>query len=128
MPVTHDQLPDDLNKQQADAEKREANLLQQIDTLLETLRLEKYRRFGASSEKAPGQAELFDEPEHDKDIGDTAAAAPTSSEPKAPCPRPTRKPLPKDLPRVRQVKELSAKELICECGCQLTTVPLRMKK
>jgi transposase len=65
---------------------------------------------------------LFDEPEHDKDIGDTAAAAPTSSEPKAPSPRPIRKPLPKDLPRVRQVEELSAKELICECGCQLEEI------
>ena len=40
-----------------------ARLESQIHNLLESLRLGKHRLYSASSEKAPGQAELFDEPE-----------------------------------------------------------------
>ena len=128
MRIKPDQLTDDpaklkalLVKQEAAAEKREANLQQQIDTLLETLRIGKHQRFGASSEKAPGQAELFDEPECDE-VADEASPASVSAEPATPSPRPVRKPLPKDLPRVRQVKELPAEERVCECGCQLEEI------
>ena len=63
----------DLNKLPDDPELLKKFILQQssqIDTkdariasLEEFIRLEKHRRFGASSEKAPGQGELFDEAE-----------------------------------------------------------------
>ncbi|MGK0473195.1 MAG: transposase [Candidatus Azotimanducaceae bacterium] len=129
MTLAPDQLPNDpaklkalLLKQQASAEKREASLMRRINSLLETLRLEKHRRFGASSEKAPGQAALFDEPEHEAVLAPSAATVQASSEPKIQPARPSRTPLPQDLPRVRQVEVLPAEELICECGCQLEEI------
>ena len=40
-------------------------LQKQVNGLFESLRLARQQRFGASSEKAPGQGELFDEAEQD---------------------------------------------------------------
>ena len=37
------------------------HLQKKIQTLFEAIRLARHQRFGASSEKAPGQGELFDE-------------------------------------------------------------------
>ena len=53
-------------------------LQDQLHSLLEALRLEKHRLYGARSEKAPGQAELFDEPE--------VAASPARSRDRGPGP------------------------------------------
>ncbi|MFT5013728.1 MAG: transposase [Dinoroseobacter sp.] len=108
MTLAPGQLPNDpaklkvlLLKQQASAEKREVSLMLRINSLLETLRLKKHRRFGASSEKAPGQAELFDEPEHEEVTAPSAATEQASSESKTQPARRSRKPLPQDLPLVR---------------------------
>ena len=61
-----------------------ASQQQTISTLMDALRLEKVRRFGASSEKCPGQNELFDEAEaHCNDASDetgTSEAADGSAE------------------------------------------------
>ena len=117
-------LPDDpaemaalLVKQQAKITKLEG----QIHSLLESLRLGKHRLYSASSEKAPGQAELFDEPEETTTLTEDTdvAVATTKSTPKASA---TRKPLPKDLPRVQHVYELPVDERQCPCGCELTEI------
>ena len=100
-------------------------LQKQVNGLFESLRLARQQRFGASSEKAPGQGELFDEAEQDVQVPDdtnepTPKAKATSATPKAA--RPSRKPLPASIPRIRKVIELPEAEKICDCGCQLSEV------
>ena len=111
-------LKEMLLKQQKVNERLESK----ISTLEEVLRLERHRRFGASSEKAPGQGELFDEAEEIAESqvdGDTVEQPLAESTVKS---KPTRKPLPANLPRVRQLTDLSDNEKHCECGCQLTEI------
>jgi transposase len=104
------------------SEQREAKLLQQIHTLLEALRLEKHRSFGSSSEKAPGQSELFDEADVPP-LDLPAEVDVVESQPDTPVPRQgARKPLPADLPRIRRVIELSDDERQCTCGCEMTEI------
>lgn len=99
-----------------------ASLKQQVHSLLEALRLEKHRAYGTSSEKGPDQAELFDEADADTE--------PLIAEPETPSAPDTgkrhktgvRKPLPKDLPRVRTVIALSEEERQCPCGCELQEI------
>jgi transposase len=117
LPGTPAEIVSLLVKQQAKITKLE----NQIHSLLESLRLEKHRLYSASSEKGPGQAELFDEPEEAVTLVEetevaVAAATPT---PRAPA---TRKPLLKDLPRVQRVYELPIEELQCPCGCELIEI------
>lgn len=96
----------------------------QLRTAIEALRIERCRAYGARSEKSPGQAELFDEAEStdaEDDIteGDTelpSAAAPNKR------PRPVRKPLPAELPRIRRVHELDAADRQCPCGCTMREI------
>jgi len=97
---------------------------QRILTLEEALRLERFNRFGASSEKAPGQGELFNEAEDCSDEAESESAAESSDESSAPVAKdkPKRKPLPSNLPRVRKVYELPESELHCSCGCMLTDI------
>lgn len=123
MPASVESLPDDpvalkalLQKQQGEIDR----LQSQLHSLLEALRLEKHRLYGARSEKAPGQAELFDEPEATADESTVAA---TQCGPRSLPRQPgARKPLPKDLPRVRQVYELSVADRRCPCGCELSEI------
>ena len=127
MAGTVDTLPDDIEslKKLLLAERKTVGRLQkQIDELFEAIRLARHKRFGASSEKAPGQGELFDEAE------DTAEAA-EPVEPSQPAPAPeetlkrpqaVRKPLPAQLPRIRNVIELPEAERVCSCGCQLSEI------
>jgi len=64
MTVAIDNLPDDpvaLKALLVDQQKKIKGLQSQIDSLHESLRLQQYRKYAASSEKAPGQQELFDE-------------------------------------------------------------------
>ena len=120
-------LPDDpvklkdlLIKERFASEK----LKQQIHTLLEALRLEKHRLYGKSSEKSPDQIPLFDEADSvidstelaDDPAGQRVEQATTKS------PRPVRKPLPAELPRVRRVIELNEEERVCACGCTLIEI------
>jgi transposase len=132
------QLPDDpselkfllLNERSARLKERSASvqredeLKQQIHSLLEALRLEKHRLYGASSEKSPDQSELFDEADFYVDEADVAEeqAADVPATPSKPKPQPTRKPLPAELPRVRHVIELSDEERQCPCGCTLVEI------
>ena len=109
------------------AERNTTERLQKkIQTLFEAIRLARHQRFGASSEKAPGQGELFDEAEAALDIPDDAVDA--ESEPtlatgtKSLAKRKSRKPLPAHLPRIRNVIELPEDERACPCGCQLSEI------
>lgn len=103
---------------------QEANeqLKQQVHSLLEALRLEKHRTYGASSEKSPDQGALFDEAEtpESRDEADTdndTRQVGTYSRRKG-----VRKPLPEALPRVERVIELPAQERRCPCGCTLEEI------
>ena len=107
-----------VNKQEVIIEKKQRLL----DSLLESIQLEKAKRFAASSEKAPGQGDFFDEAESIAEIekaeivDDTVSSA--ESSPKQP--RPTRKPLPEHLPREDRIVEIPMVDRQCECGCTRT--------
>jgi len=127
MPLVTKQLPDDpaqLKTLLLKERSANENLKQQIRSLLEALRLEKHRLYGKSSEKAPDQSELFNEADTCLDeidcVDDKAPAVELKPTPKKE--RPTRKPLPSDLPRVRHVIELSEEERQCSCGCTLVEI------
>jgi transposase len=97
-----------------------------IQILEEYVRLEKLRRYGQKSEKAVGQGELFNEVEAfaEPDIPEQPISDPASRPPvdRSTKPRPGRKPLPAELPRVRILHELPAEQQTCPCGCQLTAI------
>jgi transposase len=112
-------LPDDI-----DALKQLVVTQQQrISVLEEYIRLYKSRQFGASSEQAPGQHELFNEAEaasHEDDAStesapavDTAATSDDSARRRG-----YRKPLPAELPRVRIEHDLDEADKRCTCGCE----------
>jgi len=134
-----EQLPDDpnvlkalllseratLSKKLSEGEAREDNPKQQIHSLLEALRLEKHRLYGASSEKSPDQSELFDEADALVDEAEITnqtnvlvSSAVEAEKKKAPA----RKPIPSEIPRVRHVIELSLDQRQCPCGCILVEI------
>lgn len=127
-----EQLPDDPNvlkalllKERSASVQREDQFKQQIHSLLEALRLEKHRLYGASSEKSPDQSELFDEVESfvgAAEIPDQADVLVSSGAETKKKKAPTRKPIPSELPRVRHVIELSLEERQCPCGCTLVEI------
>lgn len=98
---------------------------QRISVLEEYIRLHRHRQFGASSEQAPGQSELFNEAEvasHQDDTsaesvpasaGDTTAVSDSTSRQRG-----HRKLLPAELPRVRIEHDLDAADKRCACGCE----------
>lgn len=99
---------------------------QRIASLEEFIRLEKQQRYGASSEKSSDQGELFNEAEaiveESEAHEDIAADIETEANAVAPKRKPVRKPLPAELPRIRQVYELPFEERQCSCGCSLTEI------
>ena len=76
MTTSIESLPDDpvaLKALLMDQQKKINGLQSQVDSLFESLRLERYRKYGKKSEKDPGQQELFDEAEQlDVDDGPNA--------------------------------------------------------
>lgn len=98
-----------------------------IQILEEYVRLEKLRRYGPKSEKAAGQGELFNEVETlaEVDLPEPTVLAEAPAQPavsRTGTPRPGRKPLPAELPRVRILHELSAEQQTCPCGCRLKVI------
>ena len=126
MTLTIDKLPDDPTALKAllmDQQKKIKGLQSQIDSLHESLRLERYRKYATSSEKVPGQQELFDEAdqvelEDERIEQETVHTAGVSTRRKSK----SRKPLPADLPRVQQVVELELAQRQCPCGCELVEI------
>jgi transposase len=118
----------------SDPEKLREMILQQeillsekdrrIAMLEEIVRLEKLKKYGASSEKSPDQHDMFNEAE----LVDTAAPLADEDAPEAKIParatpkKKGRKPLPLDLPRVRIEHDISENEKICPCGCQRVVI------
>lgn len=101
-----------------------------IALLEELLAIQKSNRFGASSEKSPAQQEMFNEAELTEQVEamlskqaiDTENAAdeqPSGTVAVKASPKRGRKPLPKELPRIRIEHDLSDAEKCCPCGCQL---------
>lgn len=84
----------------------------QLEALYEQIRLMRHQRFGPSSEKDPGQQDLFNEAEA------TVEACEAEVEPERavakPRKKPGRKPLPATLPRVEVVHDLPEAEKVCE--------------
>ena len=91
------------------------SLINKNNLLEERLRILLHKRFGASSEKtSPDQQELFNEAEQDRPepeaVEDEAITVPEHTRKKQ-----GRKPLPKDLPRVRKEHDLPDSEKECQC-------------
>ena len=109
-----DSLPNDvasLKKLLLAEQDKVQTLTKRLDALLESIRLERHKRFGASTEKAPGQAELFDEAEHEalraeleQQAANDANEKPNAQPAQKKKARSARKPLPTDIPRVRNVR------------------------
>jgi transposase len=141
-PTELNALPDDVTalkqlvlEQQAHwSEEREA-LLKQLQAYQETIRLLRHQRFGKSSEKDPGQAELFDEveqlaedidadnseavesaEEHTTQASDAKTTVKTSS---------GRKPLPKQLPRVVREHDIPEAEKPATAAAKKPTSAIR---
>lgn len=125
-----DPLPNDVASLKALllAERSTTERLQkQVQTLFEAIRLARQQRFGASSEKAPGQGELFDEVEEtlersDQTPPDTDGSTPSDTPVQATTTRKARRPLPAHLPRIHKLIELPEAERVCACGCQLSEI------
>lgn len=97
--------------------KENETLTRRVQELLEALRLQIHRNFGASSEQTPpGQAQLFDESDEENEPEPETAA--TAAQPRRARRRATR--LSPDLPRVEVIHDLTDEEKICtEHGCDL---------
>jgi len=128
-----DQLPDDpvvlkaqIAEHQRLAKSYQRKILRleaELAKMTEERRLDRARRFGASSEAGDHQANLFDEADvHDTEVadntdndgaiiddGDTVEIAAYSKR------RPKRKPLPADLPRIDLYHDLAEADKICSC-------------
>ena len=91
--------------------KNKDNKLLQLE---EQIRLLLSKRFGASSERHPGQHELFDEAEHETAEAVIAVEAPPEVDVAAHTKKkPGRKPLPEQLPRVEVIHDLTDDEKVC---------------
>ncbi len=95
-----------------------------VAKLEEEKRLDRARRFGASSEAGDHQARLFDEAEGHQD--DSAAEELEPSDlievPAHRKRKPKRKPLPVDLPRVVVNHDLADADKVCACGGQMRII------
>jgi transposase len=100
------------------------NQQQRIRLLEEQILLLRNKQFGSSSERAPGQGELFNEAEQaEAGQEEIALAEPATETLTYTRNKPAgRKALPEDLPRVRIEHDLPEAEKTCACGCQLTQI------
>ncbi len=96
----------------------------QIRRLEEEVRLLRHSLFGPKSEKMPNgdspQLLLFDMPENPPE--EEVEQAVEVTVPSHTRQKRGRKPLPKDLPRVEVVHDISDEEKICACGCHLSRI------
>ena len=101
-------------RQQIAALKKQVGWLESRNQFLEEqFRLAQHKQFGASSEGYPGQGELFNEAEEiATDITESEQQDISYTRNK-----PTRKPLPKDLPRTRIMHDIDDADKVCGC-CQ----------
>jgi len=92
----------------------------------EYVALDKFKKYGASSEKSPDQQEMFNEAELTvvaEEMLAESAQKDGESTPSVPIQKkPGRKPLPADLPRVRIEHDIPESEKCCPCGCTRTLI------
>jgi len=105
------------------------NKLQQRDTFInvlqEQLALAKQRHYGRQSEKkleGAIQGDLFDEAELPENTTEITTAEDTITVPAHQRRKSGRKPLPKDLPRIQKIHDLTEEEKTCHCGCVLRKI------
>lgn len=114
MKIPQNNLPNDVELLKAMLLEKDTQLAQwqsEYESILEQWRLAQQKQFGKSSEVSPGQGELFDESITELD-NTTELETETTSYTRA---KPTRKPLPKDLPHERVVLDLPESEKVCSC-------------
>jgi transposase len=94
-----------------------------IKAMEEIIRLQKLRKFGASSEMSASQTELFNEAEFAvvteeamSELASELASEPVPPITKDSARRPGRKPLPAASPRIRLEHDVPPAELNCPCG------------
>jgi hypothetical protein len=106
MNIDIENLPDD----PATLKKMLSQVMSRYQYLEEQFRIAQHKQFGQSTEGHPGQGELFNEAEALAVESDTQEEAISYTRKK-----PTRKPLPKDLPREIIVHHISDEEKVCGC-------------
>lgn len=119
-------LPDNVSELKQIIASLQSSYEDDIKILKEQVAFLRDKLFGRKSEKYPldlnpPQLLLFDEP------GDISSEQPTPSDEEIDVPahkrkKPGRKPLPKDLPRVNVIHDLTEEEKICECGCRMSRI------
>ena len=103
-------------RQFQDIERKFKALQFVLAKLEEDRRLDRARRFGASSEAGDHQANLFDEAEqHISEVDDVVDESSTIEVAAHTKRRPKRKPLPADLPRVDIHHDLDPADKVCGC-------------
>ena len=129
--LAYDELPSDINSLKSlvierdrhalDSDQKIMLLEAKVAKLEEEKRLDRARRFGASSEAGDHQYRLFDEAEAEDDSVDVDTSdlievpAHTKRKPK-------RRPLPADMPRVVVNHDLDEADKICTCGCEMRVI------
>ena len=106
MNIDIENLPDD----PATLKKMLSQVMSRYQYLEEQFRIAQHKQFGQSTEGHPGQGELFNEAEAlavESDTQEEAISYPRK--------KPTRKPLPKGLPREVIVHDISDEEKVCGC-------------
>lgn len=95
-----------------------------VAKLEEEKRLDRARRFGASSEVGDHQARLFDEAEghQDESVPEALEASDLIEVPAHSKRKPKRKPLPADLPRVVVNHDLDDADKVCACGGEMHVI------
>ncbi|PHS52425.1 MAG: transposase [Alteromonas sp.] len=106
MNIDIESLPDD----PATLKKVLSQVMSRYQYLEEQFRISQHKQFGQSAEGHPGQGELFNEAEALAVESDTQEEAISYTRKK-----PTRKPLPKGLPREVIVHDISDEEKVCGC-------------
>ncbi len=106
MNIDIENLPDD----PATLKKMLSQVMSRYQYLEEQFRIAQHKQFVQSTEGHPGQGELFNEAEALAVESDTQEEAISYTRKK-----PTRKPLPKDLPREVIVHDISDEEKVCGC-------------
>lgn len=113
-----------LQKALSDKDLIIAKMALRIAILEEYVMLDKVRKYGASSEKSPGQSEMFNESEltvvAEKILAELEQEKTAGRDAKTPAKKPGRKSLPADLPRIRIEYDLSESER--RCGCERTVI------
>ena len=106
MNIDIENLPDD----PATLKKMLSQVMARYQYLEEQFRIAQQKQFGKSTEGHPGQGELFNEAEELVVEAEVAEEMISYTRQK-----PTRKPLPEDLPREVIVHDISDEEKVCDC-------------